>query len=373
MTNATPDILIEHNASWLMDIAADAMLIADANGHILLTNPATERLFGYTRDEFARLGIEDLIPQRFRVSHDARRADYAAHPESRKMGGETELYGLRKDGSEFAADISLSPIEAGRVLATVHDITSRKRLETEQKRMIHELESVNEELKNFAYVVSHDLKAPLRAIGSLADWIAADQQDRLDADGQEHLRLLIQRVRRLDALIDGVLRYSRIGRLHETVVSLDLNDLAHEIVDSLAPPAHISVTIAPGLPTIRAEKTGIQQVLQNLIANAIRYLDKPQGHIAIDCADQGDSWRLSVADNGPGIEARHFERIFQLFQTLNPRDRVESTGVGLSIVKKIVEQNGGQVWVESTIGQGSTFYFTVPKQHPATTEIENKP
>lgn len=344
-----------------MDITADAMLIADADGHILLANPAAERLFGHTQDEFVDLTIEDLIPQRFRSTHGEKRADYAAHPKSRTMGAMLEISALRKDGGEFPADVSISPIEGGQVLATVYDISQRKQLEAEQKRIIHELESVNEELKNFAYVVSHDLKAPLRAIGSLADWISTDQHERLDADGQEHLRLLIQRVRRLDALIDGVLRYSRIGRLHEAETVIDLNELTHEVIDSLAPLEHISVVAATGLPTIRAEKTGIQQVLQNLIANAIRYIDKPQGHIEIDCAEQGDSWRLSVADNGPGIEARHFERIFQLFQTLNPRDRVESTGVGLSIVKKIVEQHGGQVWVESSIGQGSTFYFTVPK------------
>ncbi|MDO9236344.1 MAG: ATP-binding protein [Aquabacterium sp.] len=361
MTNGTQDILIKHNARWLMDIAADAMLIADAGGHILLANPAAERLFGYARDEFTGLTIEDLIPRRLRASHGDKRASYAAHPNSRTMGAALEILGLRQDGGEFAADVSLSPLGEGRVLATVYDITRRIRLEAEQARMINELESANEELKNFAYVISHDLKAPLRAIGSLADWIAADQQDRLDAEGQEHLRLLIQRVRRMDALIDGVLRYSRIGRIHEAATAVDLKELLHEVIDSLAPPAHITVTVAPGLPAIRAEKTAIQQVLQNLIANAIRYLDKPQGRIEIDCTDQDKSWRFSVADNGPGIEARHFERIFQLFQTLNPRDRVESTGVGLAIVKKIVEQCGGQVWVESTPGQGSTFFFTLSK------------
>jgi len=246
-------------------------------------------------------------------------------------------------------------------LLTFMNITERKRLEAEQIRMIHELESANEELNNFAYVISHDLKAPLRAIGSLADWIVTDQRDKLDAEGQEHLRLLIQRVRRMNDLIDGVLRYSRIGRLHEAVVAIDINELVHEVIDSLAPPAQIVVTVAPGLPTFQAERTAIQQVLQNLIANAIRYLDKPQGRIEIDCTSQGESWRFSVTDNGPGIEARHYERIFQLFQTLNPRDRVESTGVGLAIVKKIVEQCGGQVGIESTPGQGSTFFFTLPQ------------
>ncbi len=373
MANVTRDILNNQNALWLMNIAADAMLISDAEGRILMANPAAQRLFGHTQDEFSKLCFEDLIPQRFRASHSEKRAEYAAQPESRMMGSGIELYGLRKDGSKFAADLSLTPIKDKMVLATVHDITARRRLEAEQKCMIRELKSANEELKSFAYVVSHDLKAPLRAIGSLADWIAADQQDRLDADGQEHLRLLIQRVRRMDALIDGVLRYSRIGQIHEAVVELDLNELVHEVIDSLAPPSHISVTVASRLPTIRAEKTSIQQVFQNLIANAIRYMDKSQGRVEIDCTEKRDSWRLSIADNGPGIETRHFERIFQLFQTLNPRDRVESTGVGLSIVKKIVEQYGGQVWVDSELGQGSTFYFTVPKKHPATMENETSP
>lgn len=366
MPTTEEDILIHKNARWLLDIAADAMLIINSDGRILLANPAAERLLGYTQAEFSHLLLEDLIPQRFRATHTEKRAEYAACPGSRTMGSSLEISGLRKNGNEFAADVSISPIEEGCVLATIYDITGRKRLEAEQKRAIHDLEVVNEELKNFAYVVSHDLKAPLRAIGSLADWIAADQHDRLDADGQEHLRLLIQRVRRLDALIDGVLRYSRIGRIHEAVVAIDMNELVHEIIDSLAPPTHVSVSVAQDLPTIFAEKTGMHQILQNLISNAIRYLDKPQGHIEIGCTDKGNSWCFSVSDNGPGIEPRHFERIFHLFQTLNPRDRVESTGVGLSIVKKIVEQYDGRVWVESGVGQGSTFYFTIPKKHPAT-------
>jgi PAS domain S-box-containing protein len=361
-----PDILSKHDARWLMDIAADAMLIADAEGHILLANPAAERMFGYTRNEFTALAIEDLIPQRFRTLHNEKRVAFAACPISRMMGGEFDITGLRRDGAEFASDVSLSPLEDGLVLATIYDITKRKRLEEEQIRIIHELNSANEELINFAYVVSHDLKAPLRAIGSLADWIAADQQGRLDEDGQEHLRLLIQRVKRMDALIDGVLRYSRTGRIDKANVVVDLNELVHEVIDSLAPPAHIDVTVMPGLPVIRTEKTAIQQVLQNLVSNAIRYLDKPQGRIEISCFDQGKYWCFSVADNGPGIEKRHFERIFQLFQTLNPRDRVESTGVGLAIVKKIAEQIGGQVWVESVPGQGSTFFFTLPKTIPQT-------
>lgn len=247
-------------------------------------------------------------------------------------------------------------------------MTQRKQLEVEQAHLIHELQAVNEELKNFAYVVAHDLKAPLRAIGSLANWIAADQKDRLDAEGQEHLRLLIQRVRRMDTLIDGVLNYSSIGRKQGALMALDSYGQVQEVIDALAPPKHITITVTSRLPTIRAEKMTLYQVFQNLIANAIRYGDKPQGLINIDCTDHDDSWCFSVTDNGPGIEMRHFERIFQLFQTLNARDHMESAGVGLAIVKKIVEQGGGQVWVESTLGIGSTFYFTLPKNSTAIPE-----
>jgi two-component system, LuxR family, sensor kinase FixL len=246
-------------------------------------------------------------------------------------------------------------------LIALEDITARKTLEAEQARMIRELERANEELKNFAYVVSHDLKAPLRAIGSLADWIAADQKEKLDSEGQEHLRLLMQRVRRMDGLIDGILEYSRIGRVHEAAVAVDLNQLLLEVIDSLAPPASIRIEVAEGLPALKTERTRMQQLFQNLLSNAIRFMDKPEGLIRVEWADLGDSWRFSVGDNGPGIDPRHFDRIFQLFQTLNPRDRVESTGVGLSIVKKIAEGLGGRVGVESTPGQGSTFWFQVPK------------
>ncbi|MGY6274238.1 sensor histidine kinase [Methylomonas sp. MgM2] len=361
MTDPTHDFLINRSARWLIDYVADAILIIDSSGRILASNPAAEQLFGYTQDEFNRLIVDDLVPLRFRAEHGEKRNAYSAKPEKRNMGTKLEIFALRKDGKEFAVDVSLSPIADGNALAAIYDISPRKRLETEQKKMIRELEVVNEELKNFAYVVSHDLKAPLRAIGSLADWISADQKDRLDKEGQEHLALLIQRVRRLDALIDGVLRYSRIGRIHEAVTEIDLNGLMDEVVDSLAPPPHVSVSYLPNLPTIVAERVSVKQILQNLIANAIRYIDKPEGRVEIDCIDQPCNWQLSVSDNGPGIESRHFERIFHLFQTLHTRDRIESTGVGLSIVKKIVDQYGGEVWLESTVGQGSTFYVTVPK------------
>jgi PAS domain S-box-containing protein len=481
--------LEEKGLLWLLESAADAMLITDSTGRILLANTPAEALFGYTRDEFLALSVEVLIPPRFRATHVTQRQNYTAHPGSRVMGSGVELYGLRKDGSEFAADVSLSPLEGGYVLATVHDITRRKRAEealagqrarlaaivdtavdaiitidergtidsfnpaaerlfgyardevlgknisqlmpapyreehdgylehymaTGEKRiiglgrevvaqrkdgttfpielsvsemrvgnrrmftglvhditqrkqaeerqalLIRELESANEELKNFAYVVSHDLKAPLRAIGSLADWISTDQSEKLDADGKEHLRLLVQRTRRMDSLIDGILQYSRVGRVREAVVAVDVNEIVQEALAMLAPPPHIHVEVAPDLPTVRAERTRILQLFQNLLSNAIKYLDKPEGLIRVGCVGHDQEWEFSVSDNGQGIETRHFKRIFQLFQTLAPKDRVESTGVGLSLVKKIVEMYGGRVWIESQPGIGSTFFFTLPR------------
>lgn len=360
--------LLNYDARWLMDIVADAMLVTRADGAILLANPAAERLFGYTQSAFTQLTIEDLIPQRFRAQHINKRIVYTANSTPRTMGAEFNILGLRQDGREFAAAVSLSPLENTLVLVTVYDMTRRSQLEVEQVHLIHELQAVNAELKSFAYMVAHDLKAPLRAIGALADWLVVGQKDRLDAEGQEHLHLLIQRVRRMDTLIDGVLHYSRTGWKQGALITVDSYGQVQKVIDALAPPKHITITVAPGLPTIRAERMVLFQVFQNLIANAIRYGDKPHGVIKIDCTDHDGDWRFSVADNGPGIEVRHFERIFQLFQTLNMRDRVEGAGVGLAIVKKLIEQGGGRVWVESTLGIGSTFYFTLPKIGTATLE-----
>lgn len=245
-----------------------------------------------------------------------------------------------------------------------------RRAEKQRDILLREIQGANDELKNFAYVVSHDLKAPLRAISSLADWLSTDYADKFDDQGKEQMRLLISRVRRMDGLIDGILLYSRVGRVKETMVAVDLSRLVPEVIDSLAPPANITVTIANSLPTVMAEPTRILQVFQNLLSNAIKYMDKPEGKIRIACSAEGSQWKFSVADNGPGIKQQHFEKIFQLFQTLAPRDRVESTGVGLALVKKIVEMYGGHVWVESNVGEGSTFFFTLPRM--STTPISVK-
>ncbi|MBP7052370.1 MAG: GAF domain-containing protein [Phycisphaerae bacterium] len=230
---------------------------------------------------------------------------------------------------------------------------------------VRDLRRSNKELQDFAYVAAHDLKAPLRGIGTLTDWIASDYADRFDEQGRQQLRLLKGRVSRLSELIDGILHYSEIGRVARRQEPVDLNQFIPETIALLNAPKHIKVVVEGPLPVVVCEKVRVGQVFRNLIDNAVKYMDKPEGRIVIGCSEQLGFWRFSISDNGPGIEAKYFEKIFQIFQTLAPRDERESTGIGLAIVKKIVELCGGSVWVESNVGQGTTFFFTLPKHKVA--------
>jgi PAS domain S-box-containing protein len=347
----------------VVDTAAEGIIVIDEQGIVESFNPAAERIFGFARDEVEGRNVSMLMPEPYRQEHDAHLERYRSTGEKKIIGIGREVLGQRKGGSVFPLELAAAEMYVGgrrKFTGMVRDISERKLAEAQQARLMHELESANEELKSFAYVVSHDLKAPLRAIGSLADWISTDYADKIDDAGKEHMRLLVSRVHRMDNLIDGILRYSRVGRVTEAIVAVDLNRLVGEVIDLLAPPANITVSVENPLPTIMAEPARIQQVFQNLLSNAIKYMDKPEGEIRIACGAEGKQWKFSVSDNGPGIEPRHFEKIFQLFQTLAPRDRVESTGVGLALVKKIVEMYGGRIWIESKVGEGSTFFFTLP-------------
>jgi len=242
------------------------------------------------------------------------------------------------------------------------DITERKQTQKKQTELLKQIEKANREQKEFAYVASHDLKAPLRGISSLAGWISSDYGDKLGDKGQEQIDLLLGRVDRMQKLIDGILQYSRVGRVEEEKMAVDLNELVPEIIDLLAPPENIEIVIDNELPAVECGETRITQVFQNLLSNAVKYIDKPQGQIRIGCVEEGNCWKFSVADNGSGIEEEHFERIFQIFQTLSRHDENGGTGIGLTVVKKIVELYGGEIWVESKLGEGTTFLFTLPKQ-----------
>ncbi|MEO0348479.1 MAG: ATP-binding protein [Cyanobacteria bacterium P01_A01_bin.15] len=219
----------------------------------------------------------------------------------------------------------------------------------------------NQELDQFAYVASHDLKAPLRAIANLAIWLQEDLADQIPAENQEQLELMRSRVKRLEDFIDGLLRYSRAGRQSLDALALDPLQLLHEIVGSLEVPSAMRVTLPTAAPTLVTEKILLQQVLTNLISNAIKYHHRPDGNITISLKEMDTMVEFTVTDDGPGIAPDYHERIFVIFQTLASRDTIESTGIGLSIVKKLVESQGCELSLTSELGKGSTFSFTWPK------------
>lgn len=239
-----------------------------------------------------------------------------------------------------------------------------KRVEDRTEELVQinkKLKSTNHELESFAYITSHDLKAPLRAIGSLSDWLYADYSDKLDEAGKEQLLLLKKRVSKMHDLIEGILHYSRIGRLDGEKEQIDMQQLIKEITELIQIPSHIKIVIEKKLPVILNYRTNITQLFENLLTNAVKYCDKSEGIIKITCDDLAGSWRFTVSDNGQGIDKKYHNKIFEIFQTLKTNGEMEGTGIGLTIVKKIVENSGGQIHLNSEPGIGTEFIITLPK------------
>ncbi len=362
----------EERKSAVLRSTLDSILSMGADGIVNEFNPAAVRTFGYTREEAIGKPLGDLIvPERLREAHRAGLKRYLETGEERVIGKRLELPGMRKDKSEFDCELTITRSDiSGQPAFTgvIRDITDRKRMEadrgkaeSEREQLIKALARSNTELDQFAYVASHDLKAPLRGIANLSQWIEEDLGERLGDENKSQMGLLRGRVHRMEALIDGILQYSRAGRMKAKPENIDTGALVQEVIELMAPPRGITIQVLPDMPTVRAEKIPLQQVFMNLIGNAIKHTGKTGPKIDVRWDDAGPFFEFSVADNGQGIAPQYHERIFGIFQTLEARDKVEGTGIGLSVVQKIVDSKGGRVWVESQVGQGATFKFLWPK------------
>ncbi len=343
-----------------VEASPSAMIMVDRESRIMLMNAATEQLFRYKREELMGKELATLIPERF---HDFLASSLAQLTQTVKV--EQDLHGLRKDGPEILIEMGLNPIETEEdtfVLVSMIDVGIRRQLENEREAYIQQLSQANKDLEDFAYIASHDLKAPLRAIDNLSQWIAEDIEDLLeeDSDVRKHLKLMRSRVARLENLLEDLLQYSRAGKVDAAdTQDIQLGVFLRNIIDLLDLPEGFEVILPKDLPSFVTAKSPLKHVFINLISNAVKHHDKDRGRIRISWKDQGDFYEFSVHDDGPGIPVMYQERVFQIFQTLVRRDEKEASGMGLAIVKKTIERHGGKVWLTSEEGKrGTTFSFT---------------
>ena len=360
----------------VLEASEDYIGLADVNGRVIWNNPRMKQTMGIDDSEIERLSIPDYHPV-WALSVIKERGIPTAIEKGSWLG-ETAL--ITQDGREIPVSQLIiahkSPKGEVNYISTVmRDLTNRKQSEKSLKERAEELEWVNQELvkttlllkkrnqelDRFAYVTSHDLKAPLRAIANLATWLGEDLEGQIPQENQEQLQLMQSRVQRMDNLIQGLLEYSRAGRKNTKIQKINIGDLIRETIDLLSPPPDFEIFVASNMPTLKTEIVLLRQIFSNLIGNAIKYHHRKKGKITVSVKDIGQFYEFAIADDGPGIDSQYHERIFRIFQTLQARDTIESTGVGLSIVKKIVESKGGTVRVESCLDRGTTFYFTWAK------------
>jgi PAS domain S-box-containing protein len=369
----------------------DGVAIIDARGKIQSFNQAAVEMFGYSPNEVVNDDWHKLLAPAAEVnqnlfSHPADAIQVvvsslglASPLENRSQ----QAMGQRKNGDWFPIEFSIDTVADDALVTTqqdriiiIRDITERQqaaaRLFATNRQLVdlndalnmtnRSLMASNRELDQFAYITAHDLKAPLRAIASLSEWIEEDLAEQLSAETRSQMQLLRRRVYRMQALLDSLLEYSRSGRAHNPISSVDVNRLLSEIVESLVPPATMTIEIRAPMPIFNTRKQPLQQVFLHLIDNAIRHHPTKVGRVEISALDLGDRYEFTIADDGDGIDPQYHDRIYTIFQTLTARDRQENVGVGLAIVKKIVAAEGGTIELDSAVGMGATFKFTWLKQ-----------
>ena len=340
----------------IFDAIPAGVVVADADGRIALVNAETERLFGYDRSDLIGQPVERLMPERNRALHVNHRAHYLRTPVGRAMGAGRELHARRSDGTEFPIEIGLRPIAmAGGlgVIATIVDITVRRALEADLRR-------ANENLEEFTAIASHDLKAPLRGIASLTEWLIEDLADRDIPDARRNLDRIAVRIGRMERMIDDLLAFARDGQRGGETVVFDPGEMLEGLRDVLTIPESFTIRFDCRVVTMVAPRTPVETVMRNLIDNAIKHHDRPDGTVVVRVVGEDAAWLLTVIDDGPGIPAGARERIFKLFQTLGPKDN--GSGLGLAVAKSLVIRHGGSVTVEpNPDGRGSAFFVRWPR------------
>jgi PAS domain S-box-containing protein len=337
----------------------EAILTADARGRITFANAAARSMFGWEAHELLGQPFTILVPTRHRDAHRSRMRSAVITGEPGVFGNTVEVKGVRRDGTEFPIEVSLGSWERG----GRRSYTAIMRDVTERREMLRDLERSNAELAQFAYVASHDLSEPLRMISSYLQLLRRRHGDKLDGEAEEFVGRAIDGATRMRALIADLLAYSRAGRSERPSEPVDLGALVASVAATIAsvesdPPPVIE---AGDLPTVPGDPAQLEQLIQNLLSNAVKFVAPGTvPHVTVTAQREGAAWRLAIDDNGIGIEPRHAERIFGMFQRLHTREAFPGTGIGLAIARKVVDHHGGRIWVEPRPEGGTRFAFTLP-------------
>ena len=356
----------QHRA--VVENAVDGLLTINEFGTIEKYNRAAENIFGYTADEMIGENLKRLLPVTDHDDQDTYLEDYRDSGIKKDMGIERKVKGRRKDGTIFPVDLSVSEMIIGntrKLSGIVRDVTERVKLEKEREKFIEKLTDSNEELARFAYVCSHDLQEPLRMVRSFSEMLQEHLADNLkdDAKGQKYFNFVIDGAARAQLLITDILSYSSISSDTQMYENVDVEALISVIKKDLLGSSNNKAEItADVLPILQGNRTQLFQLFQNLISNGLKYQkpdSTPHIHISVESSDK--YWLFAFKDNGIGMQERHLNKIFEVFQRLHGKKQYAGTGVGLAICKKVVERHDGAIWVESEVDVGSTFYVKLLK------------